>query len=141
MGGVKKMSLRFRTLVVNRAISAWALLLLACSQPSATDKQHLHLLQQRFGQKVDLALEGDLYLKARLRDPGQAPDAELREIYRAFVLDDDGRRRETPVVYLNVYDSEGASKNSSLTTSLASNSWRVGPNTISGAGLTFPSPE
>jgi hypothetical protein len=102
---VKRRAVRWLLAVVR--VSWYAPLLLACSRLSEADLQHLRLLEQRYGERFEFALEGDLYLKARLRDPKEATDTELRDIYRLFVLDQQGRRRDTPVVYLNAYNSGG----------------------------------
>jgi len=80
---------------------------IACSSPpSAVDRERLAKLKQQYGQELDFAFDGDLYLRAVSRDTMVPSQSDMEEVYRTFMFDESqARRRPTTFVYLNVYDA------------------------------------
>lgn len=77
------------------------------STPPAADVAMLHMVEERFEQSVEMELESELYVRARLKPGVRLSHADLDRLYAAFFLLPDGQRRETEYVYLNVYDADG----------------------------------
>lgn len=86
-------------------MSVLAGLLSARVRPSADDRARLESLERQYGHKYEFALGGSLYLRVIARGGGHPPESEMRDVYRAFVRDERGKRRNTTFVYLNVYDA------------------------------------
>ena len=76
-------------------------------EPSEADRAKLAELEQRFGSKYEFELDGALYLRARARDSTHPPSADIEDVYRTFIFGQDGARRATTFVYVNVYERSG----------------------------------
>lgn len=75
--------------------------------PSAeADRAALETVQSTVGQRMELEMEDELYVNARLL-PGPPPSvAEMERVYQDFFFLPDGTRRDSDYVYLNVYDAD-----------------------------------
>lgn len=93
----------------SRLVALALILSAACSAPpSPVDKERLAALQQQYGHKFDFAFDSDLYVRAVSRDTAAPSLAEMQNVYRTFMFEENGtRRRSTTFVYINVYDAHG----------------------------------
>jgi hypothetical protein len=74
-------------------------------EPSASDEERLGVLKREFGSRYGFALDGDLYVRVVARDTVTSSPSEVERIYRTFMSDSNGGKRNTTFVYFNVYDS------------------------------------
>ena len=79
---------------------------LGCHKPNSDDVRRLAELEQRYSDRMEFALDGELYLRARIKPGATVTDLDLQHVYRRFYTDEKGVRRATTYVYLNVYDSD-----------------------------------
>jgi hypothetical protein len=72
---------------------------------TASDKEAIARLQQKWGAKYDFELTREIYWKLKLKPNVSLNEEELRTIFDEFVA---GRRYpDTVFVYMNIYDARG----------------------------------
>lgn len=96
----------FRRLLAPTVVT-WTLSACERNTPPAADLATLQAVESQFGQHMDLDLESELYVRARLKPGAQLSATDLDRLYAAFFFLPDGQRRGTEYVYLNVYDETG----------------------------------
>ena len=91
----------------DRAFGAllWAVLLCGCFSPKPEDQTALKKVEAKYAERYKFDLDEYGYLLVRARD--RADDEEVIAIYKDFTLDENGNRRGTGIVWLNVYDRDG----------------------------------
>lgn len=82
---------------------------LGCHPPSESDRAALEELRTRFGESYEFKVRHQLYVNAvaRKSNTETTSDDEARRIWETFWLTDDGVRRQTTFVYLNLFDRRG----------------------------------
>ncbi len=77
--------------------------------PSETDIEKLNLLENKYGDNFRFKLIDEAYLKVELKKDILVSENDVIEIYKLFFFEskEDTKRRNTPYVYLNFYDSKG----------------------------------
>jgi hypothetical protein len=78
----------------------------SCRQyATASDKEAIARLQQKWGPKYDLELTSEIYWKVKLKPNVALNEDELRTIFNQFIAD--RSYPDTVFVYMNVYDAGG----------------------------------
>ena len=103
---VKRMS---ATKIIGLVLLTVLSLDLSCRRSSKEEYAQLQELNRAFGDRFSFELDDRIYLYAKQTKPNPALENDAREIYKFFVFADfeKRQRRNTSVVYLNLYDQGG----------------------------------
>ena len=72
------------------------------------DVRHLEELKSAYDEHYEFSLKWEEYLVVRARPNHNPKDQEVNEIYRRFYTDANGKYfRQTNLIFLNLYDSDG----------------------------------
>lgn len=82
-----------------------AVLICGCLSPNPEDQAALEKVEAMYGERYRFDLDEYGYLLVRARD--KVDDEEIVRIYKDFTLDENQHRRESGIVWLNVYDQDG----------------------------------